>query len=101
MINGCLGRLSPGVTVFQTNLRRIYSAGRVRNECGTGGEPVQKENLKRIELKINNMPESRDNFVVHGLTGTFAGIGTFHIRGGKTFLRKIRAKPSAGVSCLS
>jgi hypothetical protein len=55
---------------------------------------VQKENLKTIELKNNNMPESRNNFVVHGLTGTFAGIGTFHIRGGKTFLRKIRAKPT-------
>jgi hypothetical protein len=40
------------------------------------------------------MPESRNNFVVHGLSGTFAGIGTFYIRGGKTFLRKIRAKPS-------
>jgi len=40
------------------------------------------------------MPESKDNFVVHGLSGTFAGIGTFHKRGGKTFLRKIRAKPS-------
>ena len=40
------------------------------------------------------MPESRNNFVVHGLSGTFAGIGTFHIRGRKTFLRKIRAKPS-------
>ena len=40
------------------------------------------------------MPESKDNFVVHGLSGTFAGIGTFHIRGRKTFLRKIRAKPS-------
>ena len=40
------------------------------------------------------MPESKDNFIVHGLTGTFAGLGTFHKRGGKTFLRKIRAKPS-------
>jgi hypothetical protein len=40
------------------------------------------------------MAESRDNFIVHGLTGTFAGIGTFHKRGRKTFLRKIRAKPS-------
>jgi hypothetical protein len=40
------------------------------------------------------MPESKNNFIVHGLTGTFAGIGTFHIRGRKTFLRKIRAKPS-------
>ncbi len=40
------------------------------------------------------MPESKDNFVVAGLSGTFAGIGTFHKRGGKTFLRKIRAKPS-------
>ena len=40
------------------------------------------------------MPESRNNFVVHGLSGTFAGISTFHIRGRKTFLRKIRAKPS-------
>ena len=40
------------------------------------------------------MPESRNNFVVAGLTGTFAGIGTFYIRGRKTFLRKIRAKPS-------
>ena len=37
------------------------------------------------------MPESKNNFVVHGLSGTFAGIG---IRGRKTFLRKIRAKPS-------
>jgi hypothetical protein len=55
---------------------------------------VQKENLKSIELKNNNMPESRNNFVVHGLSGTFAGISTFHIRGRKTFLRKIRAKPS-------
>jgi len=40
------------------------------------------------------MPESKNNFVVRGLSGTFAGIGTFHIRGRKTFLRKIRAKPS-------
>ncbi len=40
------------------------------------------------------MPESKNNFIVHGLSGTFAGIGTFHIRGRKTFLRKIRAKPS-------
>jgi len=40
------------------------------------------------------MPESRNNFIVHDLSGTFAGIGTFHIRGRKTFLRKIRAKPS-------
>ncbi|HET7003695.1 MAG TPA: hypothetical protein VFI33_20375 [Puia sp.] len=40
------------------------------------------------------MPESKDNFVVQGLSGTFAGIGTFHRRGKKTFLRKIRAKPS-------
>jgi hypothetical protein len=40
------------------------------------------------------MPESKDNFIVHGLSGTFAGIGTFHKRGRKTFLRKIRAKPS-------
>jgi hypothetical protein len=55
---------------------------------------VQKDNLKTIELKNKNMPESRNNFIVHGLSGTFAGIGTFHIRGRKTFLRKIRAKPS-------
>ena len=101
MINNLHEETQLGVTVIHSNLRRIYSAGLVRNECGTGGEPVQKENLKTIELKNNNMPESRNNFVVHGLTGTFAGIGTFHIRGGKTFLRKIRAKPSAGVSCLS
>jgi hypothetical protein len=40
------------------------------------------------------MPESKNNFVVDGLSGTFAGIGTFHRRGGKTFLRKIRAKPT-------
>ena len=40
------------------------------------------------------MPESKNNFIVHGLSGTFTGIGTFHIRGHKTFLRKIRAKPS-------
>jgi hypothetical protein len=40
------------------------------------------------------MPESKGNFIVHGLTGTFPGIGTFHRRGNKTFLRKIRAKPS-------
>ncbi len=40
------------------------------------------------------MPESRNNFVVRGLSGTFAGIGTFHTRGNKTFLRKIRAKSS-------
>ena len=40
------------------------------------------------------MPESKNNFVVQDLTGTFAGIGTFHNRGRKTFLRKIRAKPS-------
>ena len=40
------------------------------------------------------MPESRNNFVVQGLSGTFAGIGTFHTRGRKTFLRKIRAKSS-------
>jgi hypothetical protein len=40
------------------------------------------------------MPESRNNFIVHGLTGTFEGIGTFHTRGRKTFLRKLRAKPS-------
>ncbi len=40
------------------------------------------------------MPESKDNFIVAGLSGTFAGIGTFHKRGRKTFLRKIRAKPS-------
>ena len=40
------------------------------------------------------MPEFRNNFVVHSLSGTFAGLGIFHIRGRKTFLRKIRAKPS-------
>ena len=40
------------------------------------------------------MPESKENFIVQGFTGTFAGLGTFHKRGGKTFLRKIRAKPS-------
>jgi hypothetical protein len=40
------------------------------------------------------MPESKNNFIVDGLSGTFAGIGTFHRRGRKTFLRKIRAKPS-------
>lgn len=40
------------------------------------------------------MPESKNNFVVDGLSGTFADIGTFYRRGGKTFLRKIRAKPS-------
>lgn len=40
------------------------------------------------------MPESKGNFIVYGLTGTFSGIGTFHRRGNKTFLRKIRAKPS-------
>jgi hypothetical protein len=58
------------------------------------GNQCRRGNLKRIELKNNNMPESRNNFIVHGLSGTFAGIGTFHIRGRKTFLRKIRAKPS-------
>ncbi len=40
------------------------------------------------------MPESRNNFIVDGLSGTFAGIGTFHKRGRKTFRRKIPAKPS-------
>jgi hypothetical protein len=59
----------------------------VRNQC-------RRENLKRIDLKNKNMPESKDNFIVHGLSGTFAGLGTFHKRGRKTFLRKIRAKPS-------
>jgi len=44
------------------------------------------------------MPESRNNFVVHRLSGTLAGIGTFHIRRGKTFLRKIRAEPSVPYS---
>ena len=34
------------------------------------------------------MPESKNNFVVDGLSGTFAGIGTFHRRGGKTFLQE-------------
>jgi hypothetical protein len=58
------------------------------------GNQCRRENLKTIELKNNNMPESKNNFVVHGLSGTFAGIGTFHNRGRKTFLRKIRAKPS-------
>ena len=94
MINNLPAETQLGVTVIQTILRRIYSAERVRNECGTGGEPVRKDNLKKIELKKKNMPESKNNFVVHGLSGTFAGIGTFHIRGRKTFLRKIRAKPS-------
>ena len=40
------------------------------------------------------MPESGNNVIVHGPSGTFAGLGTFHIWGRKTFLRKIRAKPS-------
>jgi hypothetical protein len=40
------------------------------------------------------MPESKDNFIVQGFSGTLAKLGTFHRRGGKTFLRKIRAKPS-------
>jgi hypothetical protein len=40
------------------------------------------------------MPQSKNNFATHGLSGTFPGIGTFYIRAGKTFLRKIRAKPS-------
>ena len=40
------------------------------------------------------MPESKNNFTTYGLTGTFSGIGTFYRRGGKTHLRKIRAKPS-------
>ena len=31
------------------------------------------------------MPESKDNFVVAGLSGTFAGIGTFHKRVVKLF----------------
>ena len=44
------------------------------------------------------MPESKDNFIVQGLSGTLARIGTFHKRGRKTFLRKIRAKPSVPVS---
>jgi hypothetical protein len=49
--------------------------------------------LKTIKKKIN-MPLSKNNFIVHGLSGTFSGIGTFHTRGHKTFLRKIRAKSS-------
>ena len=40
------------------------------------------------------MPESKNNFVVHGLSGTFSDIDTFLRRGNKTFLRKICAKPS-------
>jgi hypothetical protein len=40
------------------------------------------------------MAEYKNNFATYSLSGTFAGIGTFHNRGGKTFLRKIRAKPS-------
>lgn len=42
----------------------------MRNECGT-----------------------KNKLATHGLSGTFPGIGTFHVRAGKTFLRKIRAKP--------
>jgi hypothetical protein len=63
------------------------SAEPVRNQC-------RRDNQKTIEIKKGKMSESKNNFVVHGLSGTFAGIGTFHIRGHKTFLRKIRAKPS-------
>ncbi len=37
------------VTGIQTLLTRIYSAEQVRNECGTGGEPVRKENLKKVK----------------------------------------------------
>jgi hypothetical protein len=40
------------------------------------------------------MPESKDNMVVHGLSGNFAGMCVFHTRAGKTFMRKIPAKPS-------
>jgi hypothetical protein len=55
------------------------------NRRGTG-------RLKTIKKK--NMPESTDNFIVHSLSGIFTGIGTFHNRGRKTFLRKIRVNPS-------
>ena len=79
---------------IKANLFCRTSAERVRNECGTGGEPVQKGKPENDRIKKTNMPESRNNFIVHGPSGTFAGIGTFHIRGRKTFLRKIRAKPS-------
>ena len=40
------------------------------------------------------MPESKNNFFVHGLSGTLDGLGTFHRRGNKIILRRNRAKPS-------
>jgi hypothetical protein len=40
------------------------------------------------------MPQSKNNFIVHGLSGTFEGIGTFYTRAGKTFLRKNSAERS-------
>ena len=49
MINNLPAETQLGVTGIQTLLRRIYSAEQVRNECGTGGEPVRKDNLKKIE----------------------------------------------------
>jgi hypothetical protein len=55
---------------------------------------VRNGEFERDSIKKKNMPESKDNFIVKGLSGTFAGIGTFHVRGHKTFLRKIRAKSS-------
>ena len=75
---------------IKTNLICRTSAERVRNRWGTSAEGQ----FEKDRIKKKNMPESKDNFIVHGLSGTFAGIGTFHKRGGKTFLRKIRAKPS-------
>jgi hypothetical protein len=44
------------------------------------------------------MPESKDNMVVRGLSGNFAGMCVFHNRGRKTFMRKIPAKPSVPAS---
>jgi hypothetical protein len=64
------------------------SAELVRNQCGTSAE---RNETKAIET--TNMPQSKRNFIIHGLSCTFPGIGHFHRRGAKTFLRKIRAKP--------
>jgi hypothetical protein len=51
MINNLPAETQLGVTVIQTILRRIYSAEPVRNECGTGGEPVQKGKPENDRIK--------------------------------------------------
>jgi hypothetical protein len=39
-------------------------------------------------LNQQNMPDSKDNMMVHGLSVTLPGLGTFHIRGGQNLSKK-------------